>query len=129
MFWVGPVPVSWKKNEEAEMIRCFELALYQSRERRMKKWRWLNVLCWPCTSSWKKNEEAAEMIKCFELALYQSRERKTKKLRWLDVLSWPCTSLVKEEWRRRSSLKNPYLPLCVYLSYSWLFHSTILYIS
>ena len=32
MLWVGPVPVSWKKNEELEMIKCFELALWQSRE-------------------------------------------------------------------------------------------------
>ena len=36
MFW-WPVPVLWKKNEEAEMIKGSELALYQSRESRTKK--------------------------------------------------------------------------------------------
>ena len=38
MLWVGSVPVLWKKNdEEAEMIRYYELVLYQSRESRTKK--------------------------------------------------------------------------------------------
>ena len=35
-------------------------------------------------------------------------------------MSWPCTSLMKKEQRRSSSLKIPYLPLCVYLSCSQL---------
>ena len=38
MFWVGSIPVLQKKNEEeAKMIRCFDLALYQSHESRTKK--------------------------------------------------------------------------------------------
>ena len=38
MFSVGLIPVSRKKNEvEVEMIKCFELTLYQSRESRTKK--------------------------------------------------------------------------------------------
>ena len=38
-----------EKHIEAEMIRCFELELFYSRERKTKKWRWLNILSWPST--------------------------------------------------------------------------------
>ena len=39
MFWFGLVPVLQKRNKgEVEMIKCFNLALYQSHESRMKKW-------------------------------------------------------------------------------------------
>ena len=63
MFYVGPIRVSWMKHEEEmKRIKCFKLALYESHERSMKKkWRWFNVLSWPCTSlmkdSWRRNEK------------------------------------------------------------------------
>ena len=50
MFCVGPVSVTWKKNKEkAKMIKCFELALYQSQESWMKK-KWLteDLYLLPC---------------------------------------------------------------------------------
>ena len=57
-----------------------------------------------------------EMIRSFELTLYDYHQRRLKKQqRWLNVLSWPCISLVKAEGR--SSLKIPYLYLCVYLNH------------
>ena len=77
MFWVGLLPVSWKKNEEeAEMIRYFDLALYQTRgSRTKKKRRWLNILIWPCTRlvEAERRRNSSQSVPYLPLCVYLNR--------------------------------------------------------
>ena len=53
-----------KLKKIVQMIKCFALALYQSRKRRTKKKRrWLNALCWPCTSLAKEGRRRSCSLK------------------------------------------------------------------